>query len=96
VKSTNADKRFFRALQNLRPVAATQVSYGDWEGLFDEMIGDEQAMLSIARQFPGVLTPPSVVPMSARKQFDKLVIQQLADRAALRLALDRAGVPLCQ
>lgn len=42
VTSTNADIRFFRALQDLAPTPATQVSSDEWRLLFDEMVADAE------------------------------------------------------
>jgi hypothetical protein len=96
VTSTNADIRFFRALQDLAPTPATQVSSDEWRLLFDEMVADERTMLAIAQRSPGVLRIPSTAPATAQRRFDKIQSREFADGAALRLALIRAGVHFCK
>jgi hypothetical protein len=92
VASTNADARYFRALQKLEPSAATQVSDEAWVALFDEMVANEGAMLAIAHRFPGVLKVPPTAPVATRKQFDKIQLHEVADVGAFRIALLQAGV----
>jgi len=63
--------------------------------LFDDMVANEQATLSLARQFPGILKGRAVAPPSVLKRYQNLLLQQGANGAALRFALARAGVHFC-